>query len=46
MTECFVCGGRVHEYEEITATRKGDTYRFCCDEHRDEFERAPEAFST
>ncbi|NEU55488.1 TRASH domain-containing protein [Halorussus sp. MSC15.2] len=44
MAECFVCGGRVHEYEEITTTRSGESYYFCCDEHREEFERTPGAF--
>jgi YHS domain-containing protein len=44
MAECFVCGGRVHEYEELTAACDGDVYYFCCSEHREEFERAPETF--
>ena len=44
MTECFVCGGRVREYEDIGATYRGETYRFCSDEHKEEFESAPRNF--
>ncbi|WP_435176820.1 TRASH domain-containing protein [Halorussus sp. AFM4] len=44
MAECTVCGGRVHEYEDLTTTHGGETYRFCCDEHKEEFERAPATF--
>jgi YHS domain-containing protein len=43
-TECPVCGGRVHQYERIETTHRGDRYRFCSDEHRFEFQRTPENF--
>ncbi len=44
MTECAICGGRVHEYERIRTTYGGEPYRFCSDEHKAEFESAPERF--
>lgn len=44
MAQCTICGGRVHEYEEITTTYRDDRYYFCSDEHKAEFERTPEAF--
>lgn len=42
--ECTICGGRVHDYERIETTYGGERYRFCSDEHKSEFERAPERF--
>ena len=44
MTECTICGGRVHDYEFIRTTHRDEAYHFCCDEHKEEFERSPERF--
>lgn len=44
MEECAVCGGRVHEYDRVSASSEGTTVLFCSDEHRTQFESRPETY--
>jgi YHS domain-containing protein len=41
---CLVCGERAHNYEDISTLHDGVLYRFCSDEHKEEFERIPGHF--
>lgn len=42
---CEVCGGRTHDYEDISTVHEGTRYRFCSDEHKEEFEQSPGHFN-
>lgn len=42
---CMVCGGRTHDYEEISTLHGETRYWFCSDEHKEEFEQTPEHFA-
>ncbi|RDI69511.1 TRASH domain-containing protein [Halopelagius longus] len=41
---CTVCGGETHEAEDSSMQHENRRYRFCSDEHKEEFERSPGRF--
>lgn len=43
-TTCTVCGGRLHEAEEIKIISEGIIYKFCSSEHKKEFNRRPKNY--